>query len=328
MKLIVLMNPNIFDDAESICSGNSHVSSRPVSFLLHPILGEMRSRSIGMLSRREGAASIWDTWYIGMRFCKSGCVLFSTFFHRNWIRGALIYQNTHHLMWWVKVKHKINIRDASLDSQPKILSSSVEELLQKIMGQTNNNCRFRIFTLTNSLHQPRLLIGRWDSRLRCVFVSQFFTRQLSIGSKKWSWLIQWMIWYFRHQQEEFECQILKYSMQRLLEHWTKSSIILISKEESVWRNKKSQKQDRFFPSRQSITSGSQEPAVLSRIMPTLRKNRNLDILENMNTIWLYTVFVSFIDKSSPRSNRLADLSVNKVSELTIPPKKITVTNRK
>ena len=41
-------------------------------------------------------------------------------------------------------KHKIKIRDASLDSQPKILSSSVEETLQRIMGQTNNDCRFRI----------------------------------------------------------------------------------------------------------------------------------------------------------------------------------------
>ena len=30
-------------------------------------------------------------------------------------------------------KHKIKIRDASLDSQPKILSSSVEETLQRIM---------------------------------------------------------------------------------------------------------------------------------------------------------------------------------------------------
>ena len=32
----------------------------------------------------------------------------------------------------------------------KIQSSSVEETLQRIMGQTNNDCRFRIFILTNS----------------------------------------------------------------------------------------------------------------------------------------------------------------------------------
>ena len=39
-------------------------------------------------------------------------------------------------------------------------------------------------------------------------------------------------------------------MRGLLQHWTKSSIILTSKEESVWRNKKALKQDRFLRGRQ------------------------------------------------------------------------------
>ena len=50
-----------FQDAESVRSGNSHVTSRPVSFPLHPIPGGMLSRSIGMPSRKEGPPSIWDT---------------------------------------------------------------------------------------------------------------------------------------------------------------------------------------------------------------------------------------------------------------------------
>ena len=49
-----------FQDAESVRSGHSHVTSQPVSFPLHPILGGMLSRSFGMPSRREGP-SIWDT---------------------------------------------------------------------------------------------------------------------------------------------------------------------------------------------------------------------------------------------------------------------------
>ena len=50
-----------FQDAESVRSGNSHVTSQPVSFPPHPISGGMLSRSIGMPSRREGPPSIWDT---------------------------------------------------------------------------------------------------------------------------------------------------------------------------------------------------------------------------------------------------------------------------
>ena len=56
-----------FQDAESVRSGHSHVANQPVSFPPHPIPEGMPSRSLGMLSRREGPPSIWDTWYIGKR---------------------------------------------------------------------------------------------------------------------------------------------------------------------------------------------------------------------------------------------------------------------
>ena len=50
-----------FQDAESIRSGNSHVTSRPVSFPPHPIPEGMLRHSFGVPSRREGPPSIWDT---------------------------------------------------------------------------------------------------------------------------------------------------------------------------------------------------------------------------------------------------------------------------
>ena len=50
-----------FQDAESVRSGSSHVTSRPVSFPPHPIPEGMLSRCFGMPSRREGPPSIWDT---------------------------------------------------------------------------------------------------------------------------------------------------------------------------------------------------------------------------------------------------------------------------
>ena len=50
-----------FQDAESVRSGHSHVTSQLASFPPHPIPGGMLSRSVGMPSRREGPPSIWDT---------------------------------------------------------------------------------------------------------------------------------------------------------------------------------------------------------------------------------------------------------------------------
>ena len=66
---------------------------------------------------------------------------------------------------------------------------------------------------------------------------------------------------------------LKYSMRGLLQHWTESSIILTSKEESVWRNNRPRSKTVSFAKDRLLswsmsTSGSQEPTILSRIMPT------------------------------------------------------------
>ena len=45
----------------------------------------------------------------------------------------------------VRTKHQFRLRDASQDRQPEIQSSLVRDDFQRIMGQTNNNCRFRNF---------------------------------------------------------------------------------------------------------------------------------------------------------------------------------------
>ena len=50
-----------FQDAESIRSGNSRVTSRPVSFPSHPIPEGMLRHSFVTSSRREGPPCIWDT---------------------------------------------------------------------------------------------------------------------------------------------------------------------------------------------------------------------------------------------------------------------------
>ena len=50
-----------FQDAESVRSGNSHVTSRPVSFPPHPIPEGMLRHSFVSPRRKEKLPSIWDT---------------------------------------------------------------------------------------------------------------------------------------------------------------------------------------------------------------------------------------------------------------------------
>ena len=50
-----------FQDAESVRSGQSHVTSQPVFFPPHPNTGGKLSRSLGMPSRKDGPPNIWDT---------------------------------------------------------------------------------------------------------------------------------------------------------------------------------------------------------------------------------------------------------------------------
>ena len=151
-----------FQDAESVRSGNSHVTSRPVSFPPHPIPEEMLRHSFVSPSRKEGPPSIWDTHGISETFLQIHMHNHQLLILKNCINGIRQSKGRSiHPQWRkVKGKNKIKIWDASQDRQPKIQSSSVAETLQRIMEQTNNDCRFWIFTLTSSLHQQPLLAGR------------------------------------------------------------------------------------------------------------------------------------------------------------------------
>ena len=85
------------------------------------------------------------------------------------------------------------------------------------------------------------------------------------------WSSGWFIIF--HHYEAFQCRILKYLMRRLLQRWTESSVILTSKEELVWRNKKPRSRTVSFASSRLLTwstntCGSLEPTILSRSMPT------------------------------------------------------------
>ena len=57
-----------FQDAESVRSGNSHVTNQPMLFLEHPIPEGMLRRSFVSPRRKEGPPCIWDTHGISETF--------------------------------------------------------------------------------------------------------------------------------------------------------------------------------------------------------------------------------------------------------------------
>ena len=153
-----------FQDAESVRSGNSHVTSQPGVFPKHlPFEGLLRPSFISQ-RHTDGPPNIWDTSGI------SGNV-----FAHPQASSSAPYPQELNSTWKKTIEEPIHMSTAeksgrperdqdlrcqSLDRQPKIQSSSVEETIQRIMGQTNNDCRFRISTLTSSLRQQPLLAGR------------------------------------------------------------------------------------------------------------------------------------------------------------------------
>ena len=50
-----------FQDAESVCSGPSHVPCQPALLPPYRDPGGLLSHSLGMLSRKNGTPCIWDT---------------------------------------------------------------------------------------------------------------------------------------------------------------------------------------------------------------------------------------------------------------------------
>ena len=69
-----------FQDAESVRSGNSHVTSQPMSFPsdIQYQKGLLRPSFVSPRRQRRAAMHLGYTWYIGKRFCKSTCIFISS----------------------------------------------------------------------------------------------------------------------------------------------------------------------------------------------------------------------------------------------------------
>ena len=148
----------VFQDAESARSGNSYVSSRPVSFPPQPIPEGMLSRPIGMPSRREGSG---HTWHIRKRFCIP-VASSSAPYPQELNPWSSESEEPLHPSIVEKSEKQTPVKDQRYQSGPSAKNSVIpsEGVFLRIMGQTKNNCRFQILISTNSIHQQRLLVRR------------------------------------------------------------------------------------------------------------------------------------------------------------------------
>ena len=142
-------------DAESVRSGLSHVPSQPALFPSYRDPG-------GLLSRNNQPPVIWNTHGISGHVFENPLASSSSPYpggFNPWISNVTEDTSPH-------VTSERQIPDTALDprfqSGPSARNSFdlEEERFSKIMEQTNKDCRFGNFTLTNSLLQQHLLVGR------------------------------------------------------------------------------------------------------------------------------------------------------------------------
>ena len=262
-----------FQDAESVRSGESHVTQSTCVFLTFSKSWRNAKPFSGNAEPQWWAAKyLGHAWYIGKRFCKSNGVFFSTLSARVQSLGlqCIRTQITTCDEWKPNTSSgsEMPVRTVS----QKFIRPEWGKIFKELWGQTNNDCRFQILILTNSPRQQRSLVGRKRFKTEVCTCSQFPTEAMlwikevemveSVDGLKSSCSL-----------EELEHQILKYSMRRFLQHWTEPSRIPASRKRSVWRNRKPKKRTVSFEEDRSLawstsTSGSLEPMTLSRIVQT------------------------------------------------------------
>ena len=184
-----------FQDAESVRSGNSHVTGRPVSFPPHPAPGGIRSRSLGMPSRREGPPSFWDTHDISGNVFANPVASSSALYPQElspWSSGR---EEPIHSSTVEKSEKQTPVQDQRCQPGPSAKSSVIPS-----EGGFSKNCgagqqRLQISDLHFDKFLTPATFACWKIRFKTEVCtcSHNFQRKLRIGSKKWSWLIQWMI---------------------------------------------------------------------------------------------------------------------------------------
>ena len=209
-----------FQDAESIRSGNSYLTSRPVCFPLHPVPGGMRSRSKRMPCRIEGPPSIWDTHGISGNVFANPDASSSKPFPQElnpWSSGR---EEPIHSSTAESSERRTQDQDPRCQSGPSARNSVIlsEGDFQRFVGQTNNDGRFQIFMFSKFSTPATFACWKIRFKLEACTCSQFPTEAVHLveGVEMVDSVDDWKIFVINDRNSNAE--FLKYSMRGLLEH--------------------------------------------------------------------------------------------------------------
>ena len=263
-----------FQDAESIRSGNSHVTSRPVSFPPHPIPEGMLCRSKGMPSRKEGPPSIWDTPGISGNVFANPVASTSAPYPQELNPWSSRTEEPLHSSTVEKSERQAQDQDQRCQSAQSTKNSVIFSGGNSSKNYGADQQRLQISDLLFDKFPAPATFACWKIRFKTEVCtcSQFPTEAMlwikevemvdSVDDLMSSSSIRGI------QMPNFE--VLDAKIASALNKIIHNSHF---KEESVWRNKRPRSrtvsfaEDRLFTWSMS-TSGSQEPTILSRIMPT------------------------------------------------------------
>ena len=162
-----------------------------------PLWQSMIGRSWGMPSRTDEPPGIWDTWYIGERFCKSICFLFSTLFAGivtigfSNIRTYLLLTSGSQA---VKngIQTPVLVQRCQSEPSPKSSVIPFERDSSKDPWCRPTTTADLRSSFRQIHHANNICLLEDDSSLTSVHVHNFLQKFCG-GSKRWKWLSQCMI---------------------------------------------------------------------------------------------------------------------------------------
>ena len=151
-----------FQDAQSVRSGNSHVTNQPMLFPKHHIPEGMLRPSFLSQRHTDGPPNIWDTSGFSGNVFANPHASSSAPYPQELNPWGTTVEEPLQKSTAEKSERPEQSQDLRCQSGPSAKDSVIFSGgdSSRIMEQTNNDCRFRISILTSSLHQQPLLAGR------------------------------------------------------------------------------------------------------------------------------------------------------------------------